>query len=1119
MARLRVASLFIFFFIVTALAQEPVLSSAHFADRRAIPSGFEKITSQHGLSDNYVYAILQDRRGRLWVGSSSGINIYDGYSFTILRHNPADPDSIPASQIVDLSEDRHGYIWVGTIYGGAARIDPYTRRAVSYRYDPDNPRSLSAKRVLRIIEDSKGRIWLVTDFGLHLYHPDTDDFSIEIRSRDYLQEDITEFRLTDVAEDIDGRIIVGTTAGLLFYHPETHKVERYDIPITSSTRYRRDVTRVYVDSKSRIWIGTWWLSLMQFHRDGSFSNSYFFMHPKELNYSVADLLFREDGLLWVATSNRGLILFDPETGRYLNYLNDPRNQNSLGSNSVRTLFIDRSGVLWVGTEVAGLNKYSEYKNKFNLYRSDPINTNSLSHNMVRGILLDSRGVLWVATQEGGLNSYDRKLDRWQVYRHNPKDPTSLPSDYVNCIYEDSKGRIWIGTNIGANSGKLSGFSLLDRKTGRFKNFKHSDLDNKNSSSVSAILEDRDGTLWMTSSDGLKHFDPETEIITEYFFFGAKVGWSFGGEALYKDRTGKLWVGSAHNGLSIFDTEKRKFVQTFFHSPYDPESLSNYYVTSITEDKRGRLLVTTKGGGLNICTDREKGTFRHFTVEDGLPHNNVYACLEDENGAFWLSTDKGLCRLNLDTGEIHTFTVNDGLQSNEFNRYSYYKSKNGEFFFGGINGLNSFYPEKIRINLHPPEMLLTGLRKFNRTVKIIPDISERDELELSYNDIFFSIEFAALDFNSPLLNTYEYKLEGFNDDWIKVDATQRLATFTNLKPGYYLFRVRGCNSDGVCNTTGRTLKIRVVPPWWITWWAYSLFFLSAVASLYTAVKWKINSLNRTNRLLEQKVSERTKELLISRDELEEERTKILDSIHYAERIQKSLLPSVAAIEDTFTEHFIIYKPKDIVSGDFYWFHRFESYAVFAVLDCTGHGVPGALMSIIGDALLHRIVVESRVTDPAEILTRMNNGIRQMLRQEESGAPQDGMDVAICTFDTNLRECWFAGARMFLCYSNAAGKISEIKGDRKAVGGSQRRMHRYTSHKLQITPETRIYITTDGFLDQNGAAGKFGRKGFYRILESSLTESMQLQSERLQQALKEHQGDEPQRDDITLIGLRL
>lgn len=1122
MAKSCVASLLIIFSLTVALAQEPRPSPVHFAARRAIPSSFERITSQQGLSDNYVYTTIQDRHGRLWLGSSSGLNVYDGYSFTIFRHDPTNPDSIPPSQINSLLEDKSGYIWIGTNSGGAARFDPRTRKAVTYKHNPDNPRGLVNNRILKIIEDHKGRVWIVTDWGLHLYHPETDDFTVEARSSGYSQEDRLQFEFADVAEDIDGRLIVATTAGLLFYHPETRKIDRYDIALSYTPgKHLRGVTRIYVDSKARVWVGTWRLSVMQFYRDGSFSRSYFFTSPEKVDYPITDLLAREDGLLWVATSGKGLVLFDPETGKYLHYLNDPLNPNSLGSNFVKSLLIDRSGTLWVGTDVSGLNKYSEYKNKFKLYRSDPINSNRLSHNMVRGILLDSQGLLWVATQEGGLNSYDRDLDVWKHYRHDPKDPTSISSDSVNCVYEDSKGRVWVGTTTSGSSGLL----LLDKKTGRFKNFMKRDYKDFSSAppaNVSAILEDGDGTLWMTHDGGLKHFDPETETFTTYNFFkenNFQVTGAFTGEALYKDRFGTLWVGSAYQGLNIFDIKKKKFVQTFFHSAYDPESLSSNHVTSITEDSSGRLLVTTKGGGLNICTDRVKGTFRHFTVKEGLPHNNVYACLEDKSGNLWLSTDGGLCRLNLDTGEIHTFTADDGLQDDEFNRYAYHKSSSGEFFFGGINGLNSFYPENIRLNLHPPEMLLTGLRKFNKPVQLIPDISETDELLLNHEDIFFSIEFAGLDFTSPMLNTFEYKLEGFNRDWIKVDATQRLATFTNLKPGQYFFKVRGCNSDGVCNVTGKTLKILVIPPWWMTWWAYSLFFLGAVVTVYSVIRWRISALRRINRTLERKVSERTAELVKSRNEIEEQRTKILDSIYYAERIQKSLLPSVTEIESAFTECFVIYKPKDIVSGDFYWFHRFENYVVIALLDCTGHGVPGALMSIIGDALLHRIVVENRVTDPAEILNRMNEGVRKMLKQEEAEASQDGMEVAICTFNTTLRECWFAGARMFLCYSDRDGKIVELRGDRRAIGGLQHEKHSYTSHRIPIARATRIYLTTDGFLDQNGATGKFGRKRLHKILEHSLRESMQSQREHLQQVLKEHQGSEPQRDDITLIGLRL
>ncbi len=437
----------------------------------------------------------------------------------------------------------------------------------------------------------------------------------------------------------------------------------------------------------------------------------------------------------------------------------------------------REGILWIGTQ-AGLDKFERKTDRYTHYHSDGGKPGSLSHNIVRQVYEDHFGALWLGTNGGGLNVFDRQKETFKVYWNDPANPRSLSHNELRFIYEDHLGILWIGTNGG-------GLNKFNRETDDFTRYRY-DENNLNS----------------LSNDFVR--------------------------CMYEDRLGNFWIGTQGGGLDQLDRQKEMFTH-YKNNPNDKSSLSNDFVFCIHEDTSGVLWIGTWGGGINRF-NREAGTFTYFGTSDGLPSNAVYGILDDDKGNLWISTTRGLSKFNPNDHSFKNYNERDGLQSDEFNGGAHYKNRSGEMFFGGINGFNVFYPDRIKDNQYIPPIVITAFQKLNKEVQSDKSIFELKELILSPRDYFFSFEFAALDYTAPQKNRYAYKMEGLDQDWITTGADKRFASYTTLSPGAYTFRVKGSNNDGVWNEEGASLKIIITPPFWKTWWfaalagALVLFFL-------------------------------------------------------------------------------------------------------------------------------------------------------------------------------------------------------------------------------------------------------------------------------------------------------
>ncbi len=828
---------------------------------------FQHISIEDGLSQSSVYCIFQDSRGFMWFGTEDGLNKYDGYNFIIYRNDPTNPNDLSYNFIKSMCEDKSGALWIGTYGGGLNKFNREKNQFTHYLADPDVPNSLSNNYISVVFEDQFGAIWIGTDNGLNQFDPQSETF-VHYHSDPADSTSLSANKVLSIMEDKLGMLWIGTDGGGLNKFDRKMKVfSRYQHdPVDKNGISSNSVYSIYEDKSGLLWIGTSH-GLEKF--DPQIQS---FIHyqinpddPHILKDNFITAIYDDNyGNLWIGTNRSGLFKFNQEKEQFVQYEYNPNDPNSLSNNEIFSIFEDRSGLLWIGTRT-GLNKFDRERKPFIHYYSNPNNNNSLSNNYVRAIYEDRSGQYWIGTY-GGLFLFDREKEQFIHYKNDPNNPKSLSNDFVYSIYEGEFGSLWLGTYGGLNK--------FDREKEQFYSYT-ADPENPGSISsnlVRVIYADHDGFLWIGTEDGLNKFDRQTGQFTQYKHKPDDLS-SLSNNFIYsilEDYLGELWIGTIQ-GLNKFDREKEQFIQ-YFSDPDDPTSLSNNEVLSMYEDKSHVLWIGTPAG-LNVF-DRTTETFTYYTEKHGLPNDLIYAILEDGEGNFWLSTNKGLSKFDPVKEKFKNFDVKDGLQSNEFNLGASFKNKNGEMFFGGINGFNVFYPDKIKDNSFIPPIVITDFKLFNESVLIGPDsplkkhITETKEIVLSYQENIFSFEFAALHFSVPEKNQYAYMMEGVDGNWHNLGA-KRYVPYNNLPAGHYTFRVKGSNCDGVWNEEGVSLKISITPPYWQTGWFKTAVIFSVLLMLVAFFQNRTRTIRNRNKQLEKHAYERTTEIIQANAELKQE----------------------------------------------------------------------------------------------------------------------------------------------------------------------------------------------------------------------------------------------------------
>ena len=683
-------------------------------------------------------------------------------------------------------------------------------------------------------------------------------------------------------------IWIGTRSGLTKYDPVKNKFSTYiHQPHNNSSLSSSNINGIGEDQSGNLWVGTWDNGLNIYDRKkDSFVR---FSYKKNRiqfagNESISYLYKDKSNDFWIGTFGDGLIRLKwPDASDHEKiieqsidfelYQNTPYDLNSIGSNNIYTVFEDRSGVLWIGTDWGGLSKFDKRKRDIVCYSSSPANPEGLNQNVMLAMCKDQKDVLWLGTRDGGINLFDTHTKKFSYFKHNPDNPKSLMANTVLTIYESKDHTIWIGTTFGLNRYVASKKEFIPYII---------QPEDPGSTYIFSICEDKYGYLWLgTYASGVYKFDRRTGETVNYRFnasdsnsIGDNTVW-----AIHEDRHGDLWLGTNSGGLNRYDRENNRFVR--YTSDENSNSISDNKVLVIFEDNSGVLWLGTTLGLNKLIRGSDKNpdyTFVNFTTKDGLASNTIHGILKDEHGNLWISSNSGISRFNPDSKQVKNFGVSDGLQEYEFNVNSCLKDEaTGKMYFGGINGFNIFHPDSIKDNLIIPNVVITDLKIFNKSVPIDKDINGRvildrsiinsKEISLNYMDDVFSLEFAALHFSSPEKNLYAYKLEGFETDWNYVDARQRAVTYTNLDPGTYTFSVKASNNDGRWNEEGASLKITIAPPYWKTWWFRFILIALLTVILIALHRLRIRRIRNINRELEERVTKRTEELELTNKELE------------------------------------------------------------------------------------------------------------------------------------------------------------------------------------------------------------------------------------------------------------
>jgi ligand-binding sensor domain-containing protein/two-component sensor histidine kinase len=818
---------------------------------REVPINFDHLTNEEGLSQNTVHYIMQDSRGFIWFATEDGLNRYDGYNFSIYKAKPADKHSLPDNFVWTIYEDRSKNLWVGTNNGGLSKYDRANERFINYYSDPSNSHSLSFNNVRAILEDAEHNLWVGIESGgldkfdrknnvfYHHRHNPADSAS--------LANDV----VISLYEDKAGTLWVGTDGGLGRYDKKKNKFLNFSSnPSNINSLSNNVVLSICEDSKGIMWIGT----VNGFNRFDKKTNKFtrYFINTslsKNPNSNrINSILEDKNGSLWVGTGG-GLFQFDRESESFSLVTPVYSNSTILNNKNILSLYEDMYGLIWIGSAEDGIAKYNSERMKFRHYKHEPFRGNSLNHNTVRSLYQDNTGILWIGTLGGGLNKFNSKTNSFTSYENNPHNKHSLSDNSVSAICKDSYGYLWVGTwNAGLNktlhplkntAGEKLEFEKFSNNPA-FYNIPRSNI-------IQKIFEDSDKNIWIGTGAGLSLYDRKKDNFINFTNDPQNphtISSNLIQSCIIEDRNRNIWIGTwdGLNKISASDRNRLltdpgniKFVRYKFKQD-NAYSLSDNRVISAYEDNKGNLWFGTYGGGLNMLPadqhESPKPRFYNYTTEEGLPSNIIYSVEGDNRDNIWLSTDDGLAVLNRQTGKFKIYDVSDGLQGNQFFWGAGCKGKNGEMFFGGTNGFNSFNPGDLKINSHIPPIVITSFQIFNRPVvpggknsPLTKSILETKEIELSYSENVFSFEFAALDFTSPDKNRYEYMMEGFDKNWINSD-NRRYVTYTNLNPGDYVFRVRGSNSDGIWNEAGTAITIRILPPLWMKWW----FILLSVLTL-------------------------------------------------------------------------------------------------------------------------------------------------------------------------------------------------------------------------------------------------------------------------------------------------
>ncbi|MGL5576042.1 MAG: ligand-binding sensor domain-containing protein [Sarcina sp.] len=851
--------------IIICLVFDGVKAEAEMNDKYL---SFNNITINDGLSQGSIEDIFQDSEGYMWFATNDGLNRYDGYDFKIIKGDIDDVNTIWPGIISSIEEDKNGDIWVGTT-GGLAKINKKTFEVKRFYVDKFDESKISNHNIWDIFKDKDNNLWIGTEDGLNKYNYydqsfEKYDFQPKLDSK-------KKVAISRITQDTYGKILIGTNIGLREVDDEKNLLIPYKKDLENKF-LNENVAEIFSASNGRLWVATHKKGLYQFDDNlNIFIKEEISSKIYKSGRFVRAISEDDDGGLWLGT-NSGLFKYSSKENNLVEYTNKIYDVRTLVNNTILDIYKDKSGLIWIGT-ISGISRVNP-KQKFINYQKRFGEENSLSGKSTSGIYEDELGDLWIGTNASGLNRIDRKNDKYKHYKYDESNYNTISSNNIWQVTGDGKGHVWVATK--------GGLCKIDIRTDKITRYNHNE-NNKNSlvdNDVREIFIDDKGILWIGTRNGLCTFNPETEEFKNlnYILEDSGVEELFV-RRIFQDSKGNYWLAIGwSSGLIKIDMQK-KSSERFIHQQGKLSCLSDNLVMSVNEGLDGSIWVATSNGLNRI--DTKTGQIKVYKEKDGVSNSYVYGILFDSEGNPWISTNGGISKLNIKTEVFENYTYTDGLQSNEFNVLSDFKTKSGEMLFGGVNGISSFKPEYInKKEITTMPVIISDFNVYNNE-----KANYSSNIKLEYDENNFTINFILPDYRDPKSIKYEYKLEGFDEQWVSAD-TRRDAIYTNVPSGNYKFKVRAKLKGGE-KSEETTFSLYIGKPWYLSNIAIFIYLVILVVVIVVA----INYVKILDGLVKQKTLELHSEIL-AKDKLYDEKERLYKELIRYEKFRNTYLVNLS-----------------------------------------------------------------------------------------------------------------------------------------------------------------------------------------------------------------------------------
>ena len=1067
---------------------------------KAQKNNFEFYSIEDGLPHSTIYSLFQDSRSYLWIGSEGGgVSRFDGKKF----YNYNKKNGLKGNTIRDIFEDKDKNIWFATD-AGVTYYDGY--KVKSY----DEKQGLSSPITFCINQDNSGKILVGTaQGGLNIIDIKTDSIK-SYTTADGLNSNNVFATICDSLNRI-----------WLFYYrgdPQIINIDNDTLIITDVNVGFYDLSVCYTgqkDSKGNIWIGT--------QNNGVFKISNY-KNINELNIEAYDIMHGlSDNCVWDISCGPEKVIVGTSSGVNIIHNNDKiekiNTKTGLLSDQILAVLTDSEGDLWLSMMENGLAKL-----KGNEFSHFSIN-DGLESNEISCIKQLRDSSYMISTYDKGISIYDINSNKVTLKASLLKDRR------VSAFDLDSQDNLWVGTTEGL-------VLVNERQTTLFD-----DSYPFSPNRINDILVDSRDIIWMATFSGIAYFDGK-----EFNTITAEMDQLINDEvqSVVEDKSGDLWFGTL-GGLVRYNLSKGIY-QDF----NEEDGLDYTKIHALAVDKYDNIWIGTYGDGLYYFDkSKDSNNISHILTDTILLSNNIYSLAVTDKSELIVGTDKGFTKVYILGENTVTKAVNynkeRGFKFIENNQNAIcYSPISNAVLFGTTGGLSIYYPDKENTKKSDLKIHLSKIKLFNREV----DWSKKfeinrwgntpKELELNYKKNFLTFVFNGISLKDPKGLKYEYKLEGQSNIW--VTTNQNELVFPSLPYGDYTLHIKAVNSMGYESNKPLIYKFIIHPPIYLRWWFILLSIIFVIISVFLFFRWRMAKLVKDKHILELTVSERTAEVVSQKNIIERKNRDITDSINYAQRIQNALLPSDEKLSSYFDEYFVLFRPKDIVSGDFYWANTLNNKILFTAADCTGHGVPGSIVSIIGNNGLENVIQNNTDVTASEVLEQHTDFVIDRFRQSGDAQIKDGMDMALCIFDKENMKLEFSGAHnpLYLIRAKAKGfdeflnqdllkleneeyNLFEIKADKQPVGDFEYRKP-FTNNKIDLLKGDTIYLFSDGFADQFGGpkGKKYKYKPFKRLILSIQEKSMSEQSILLEKSIVDwmnFDGEEyEQIDDIIIFSVR-